>query len=93
MNISMLTCSWSQRSLNMTGSPAAVKMLMSPRFSVTVGLYCELEALEEDTGLLRATATDEALKVFDLGEKWTVEMGKGCEFRAVIDGRKGNRGD
>ncbi|MCI32045.1 hypothetical protein A2U01_0053257, partial [Trifolium medium] len=42
----------------MTGSPAAVKILTSPRFSATVGLYCELEALEEKLGLFRVTRNE-----------------------------------
>jgi hypothetical protein len=92
MNITMLTWFWSQRSLNMTGSPAAVKMLTSPRFSATVGLYWELEALEEKPRLFRVTR-NESLKVIDLGEQWRVVEGKEWEFGGLIDGWKGNRRD
>lgn len=50
----------------MTGSPSAVKMVTSLRFSAMVGLYSVLEALVE-TPRLRVTK-NEAFEVINLGK-------------------------
>jgi len=63
----MLTWFWSQRSLNLTGSPEAVKMLTSPRVSTICGLYWELETLGEVIECLRLTLTP--FESMNLGEE------------------------
>lgn len=58
-NVLISTSFSSQRSLNITGSPAAVKMLTSPRMSLTLGDNSEAEALVTRRNLMEGNCFDE----------------------------------
>lgn len=72
----MGTSFWSQRSLNITGSPAAVKMLISPRMSPRLGVNSEAETLFKWRNFLVKDGFDEGTEMMKVDK----EIGMGTEL-------------